>query len=281
LGPWVSAGKIVENIDRDLDRLIPASSGGEQQVWYVQNLPDNYKGAYIYRLGLGATRSLTGKAPRVEPVPDARTAPLDTSQGDAFAIGFGYTGESWDYDFEYLAGITQDENPPTAGQGADVQDVWDFRSCESNAAGAWQVEAGEVRCEAGRGLVLHTDANGKATISSTPIFEEEARRHGRYLRLRVNARYSPGAELAASRLRGYGGIPLIVPADTDQSSKPPPSRSSTDIPLRPDGQEHTYWLTLPFQRLSREPTYPLSLELDTGASEGEVEIRSIAVDIVQ
>lgn len=59
LRPWHVATVQAQSLEEELLRLIPAQPRTAGMVWYAQNTPDNYFGAYIFRLGLGGIRDLT------------------------------------------------------------------------------------------------------------------------------------------------------------------------------------------------------------------------------
>src|SRR5207249_2448084 len=61
LGPWRTATAQVAEINEELLRVVPPQLRSARMLWYVENLPDSYRGAYINRIGLGAMREFTNR----------------------------------------------------------------------------------------------------------------------------------------------------------------------------------------------------------------------------
>ena len=60
LQPWQIASAQTNGVTEALLHLIPVQPRPNGFILYVQNRPDNYRGAYTLRNGLGNARSLAG-----------------------------------------------------------------------------------------------------------------------------------------------------------------------------------------------------------------------------
>ncbi|HST03802.1 MAG TPA: hypothetical protein VLQ48_03615, partial [Chloroflexia bacterium] len=81
LRSWQAATNYDLAINQRLLNLIPAQPRPRGTAWYIQDLPDNYRGAYLFRLGLGAmqrfTRSLDQTVGTVAIPSDATTEQVE------------------------------------------------------------------------------------------------------------------------------------------------------------------------------------------------------------
>src|SRR5688500_10413399 len=134
LAPWHTATLITEDVAARLDRLLP----DRPMTLYAENIPDNYRGAYLFRVGLGNMRSVkTGELTVLETVPSAQSANLTAAPGDAFAVRFGYDPSARRYRVAYAAGITSEVEPQSPVQMATPDMLWDFRRSGDQHITGW------------------------------------------------------------------------------------------------------------------------------------------------
>ena len=232
LVPWSVAAVQARDVDDTLLRLMPLEPRGHPVEWYVQNPPDNYKGGYVHRLGIGTARYFQGGSrPDVRPVEDARAAPLASADNDAFALRFAYDPRAERYNVEYGAGIT---SASRAEPNSRTEMVWDFRECGQTALDAWQVVGASSRCVPGEGLVLEPEGNDPQLVAPD-IGMHLPKSGGRYLHLRVQV--SVQADVAAGT--AFGQWFWLRPGGTWSQA------DSGVAPLRTDGRSSVYWLFVP------------------------------------
>ena len=225
--PWQAATTQVASLERDLIRMIPPWSMADKTTWYVQNPPDNYKGAYMLRLGLGGTRYFMGVGnPTTQPITDVTKAPLANTQGNAFAIRFDYDGSR--YATNYVAGVTAKASPPS-----DVRSlIWDFRGCSPGVVGAWRVISATATCAQDRGLLVETTGNDPQIIATgLPAATEPSDRP--IIRFR--------AGLTVWNLREAATDPHSAQWYWRSPEAPFQEAVSQVVPLRADQEEYTYW----------------------------------------
>ena len=100
LRSWQAATNYDLAINQRLLNLIPAQPRPRGTAWYIQDLPDNYRGAYLFRLGLGAmqrfTRSLDQTVGTVAIPSDATTEQVEqflrNDTRDSYRLRFKYDG---------------------------------------------------------------------------------------------------------------------------------------------------------------------------------------------
>lgn len=270
LGPWVTAGKLVAGIEQDLTRLVPGQSEVKEPIWYVESVPDNYKGAYLFRLGLGNMRYLTGEGePGIKDVSNVADASLASSTQEAFALRFGLDEQvprAW---VASGAGITNEVGVAEAASleaTSKSTEMWDFTSCAAGATDGWQVAGARVSCEPGRGLTVRPDG-GDPQMLSPSIKVKRGPNSAQYLRLRVAARYPSGSGESKYINQWYWRGP--EGAFSEASSKA--------IPVRRDGNWHVYWTFLPTDAIGGVPS---NLRFDPVNSDTMVNMRWIELDVV-
>ncbi len=268
LGPWVTAGKLVAGIEQDLTRLIPGQPEIREAIWYTEGVPDNYRGAYLFRLGLGNMRYLAGEGePTMKDVSNMADAPLASDSRDAFALRFGFDQQvprAW---VDYGAGITNEvavvASPEAISNGVAL---WDLTSCSAGATNGWQVIGARVSCETGKGLTLRPDG-GDPQMLSPNIKLKQGPNSARYLRLRVAARYPSGSVESKYANQWYWRGPAGAFSEAN-------SRSSA---VRRDGNWHVYWTFLP---TSATGGVPSNVRFDPINYDAVVEMRWIELDAV-
>src|SRR5439155_225459 len=89
LGPWQTATAQVAEINEELLRVVPPQPRSARMLWYVENLPDSYEGAYVHRIGLGVIRDFTNRdGPQVRITQHAGQVDLVAERRDVFALRF-------------------------------------------------------------------------------------------------------------------------------------------------------------------------------------------------
>ncbi|HMA34756.1 MAG TPA: hypothetical protein VKY74_09795 [Chloroflexia bacterium] len=258
LGPWQTATAQVAAVGAELHGLVPPRPAPYGMIWYVENIPDSYKGAYVLRLGLNWMRYFTaGDVPWVEPVHDARAAPLTSQQGPTFALQFHYDAAAARFRVDYAAGISAD--PPPA-PGPDGQ-FWDFRPCAPAVLASWQPEAGDRACLADQGLLLRIPAGGDLT--SPLLAWPAAPSPARFLRVRTAIRYPPA---------GAGGPPRQTWAASGPAD-PGGAGSAQALPVKADGLTHVYWAFLPIAA-----GRPARLRFSPAPTVGTARLEWVAID---
>jgi hypothetical protein len=188
--PWLVAGQASEEIAAAIHRLAPHPRPGA--LLQVTGLPDNYQGAYIYRLGIDAallmrydTIFLNWPDPTPQPVPYTKF----NLAGDfyQFEVEFDPPTSRW----RLMPGraVTVDEPQPFLPEShwlakmgafpaleplrarlaptAPASDVeWDFGDCR--AAAAWGSEEAGMDCTPGTGLRV-TPRGSDAQLISPPF----------------------------------------------------------------------------------------------------------------
>jgi hypothetical protein len=185
--PWQTATAQTEDIASTLSALIPARQGRSIDL-YVENRPDNQRGAYVFRIGMGAMRRFRGgDNAMMHEAASAQSTDLAWGTGDAFAVRFGYDSRARRSTVAYAAGITGDEGPPQKVEGA--LQLWDFRTCEPEALGAWQASGAQAECREGVGLVL-TPTGSDPQLTNSMLNYPTGDTPAEFLRVRVSASYS-------------------------------------------------------------------------------------------
>jgi hypothetical protein len=239
LGPWQVTTVQVEHLSKELVTLIPRQPGPGSMTWYIQNVPDTYKGAYLMRIGIEGLRYYTTREqPAAVVVRDATKAPLAEKKDDSFAMSFDYTKEANLFYVNYIAGITQGK-PATdlgASEGGPVR-LWDFADCAPEALDEWEVSNPPGPCQPGGGIAVAPGGNISYLLdpAALPGYGGE-----RFLRVRTAMRY-PQAEAPGSV---FGQWSWAGAGDdfTDERSR--------TVPVRQDGRLYVYWTFLPLDELN-------------------------------
>jgi hypothetical protein len=271
LRPWHTATVQAEELGEELLHVVPSEPRPQQMVWYAEDTPDNYRGAYLFRLGLSTWRGLyspnLGDEPALEVVRDAEEVDLTTDARDAFALRFRFDQAAIRYHVDYAAGITRDSPAPTAANSGEGLVVWDFTGCSPGVMGSWQVAQANLRCEPGDGLTIAPDSADPQMVAQG-VETQIATNDARFLRLRVSARYPPAADpkpyvqewFWRGGGTGFGG-----------------ERVRT-VPVKQDGEAHVYWLYIPAaeagQAIAGLRFDPINAQIAAG-------VRWIALDLVR
>jgi hypothetical protein len=267
LQPWHTATARAEGLIQTLHRLIPPGPHKDAMTWYVENLPDSYRGASMFRLGFDVARYFAdGDLPRVEPVPSAAQVDLAAAESGGFALRFATDEVAGRAYIGYAAGITAARPPPsTADAGADLQ-LWDFRACDDAVLGAWEIRQARAACEWGQGLAILASRGDPQLMGpnlALPVDSGAAQ----FVRLRVAVRY-PGQDRAPGRrVQWFWAAP-----GADWAA----ARSAV-LPIKPDGLTHVYWTFVPAaagDTVSR-------LRFDPVDDSGPATVEWIAVDWVK
>ncbi|MDQ3929617.1 MAG: hypothetical protein M3328_10790, partial [Chloroflexota bacterium] len=193
LRPWHTASVIAEGINEQTRALVPPREDRSVgMTWYVEKLPDTYRGAYLYRLGMGLMRSFTtdGDATSIEQVSDATSAPIaaTASQQDVFAMSFRYDRDITGYRVDYLRGLTHGSAAPANNEGESNNLLWDFTRCEPVTLAQWSVAGADYACQPGEGLSLRPQS-GDAQLVSPDFALEMPGTNTAFVRLRVVVAY--------------------------------------------------------------------------------------------
>jgi hypothetical protein len=260
LAPWHTATLITEDIAARLSTLLP----GRPMTLYVENLPDNYRGAYLFRVGLGGMRSVkTGQLAVLETVPSAQATNLAAAPADAFALRFGYDPFARRYRVAYAAGVTAAAEPPTA-ERIIAPEIWDYRACNSQDPGSWQAVNAQLQCRPGDGLLLAPTTSDPQLLSSLTYGLNAGT--ASFARVRVMAAYppspaSPEPVISEWFWKGDGGS---FSGDNRRS-----------LPIRADGNPYIYWTYIPATDIG--PTLT-GLRFDPSNSQVPTTINWIALD---
>jgi hypothetical protein len=270
LRPWHTATVQAEEIEAELRRLVPPVEEQRSQpmIWYVQNAPDTYKGAYVLRLGMGNLRyfATQGKdGTQVESIEGLSEADLAGVGRDAFAIRFLFDPNEVRFHVRDAFGITEDITLPAGGESATA--TWDFRDCTQVTIGQWQVIGANMRCEPQRGLVVEA-TNPDPQLVGPDLDLDLRRAEARYLRLRAAIRYPEEKE----------GAPRIAELFWRYKDGDYNSEQLQEIPVRQDGRANVLWAILSTSRIEGPV---VGIRLDPVNSKVPIEIQWIAVDLVQ
>jgi hypothetical protein len=159
--PWLRAGHETIHTVQELHRLIPYLSSST--TLQAQGVPDTYKGAFIYRLGLPeaydllyGSRFALQQVAQIQPLADQRTDKL-------FQVVFGFDDASQRWEIIQARGVTV---PPQAEPVLPPSVLrWDFTSCQDRDG--WQTAQQQLDCQPGRGLSLQ--AAETSSLESPPL----------------------------------------------------------------------------------------------------------------
>jgi hypothetical protein len=267
LYPWHIATVQATELERELLSLIPAPSQARPQpmVWYAEGTPDNYKGAYIFRLGLGGVRDFTaGDGPNAENVGDASQVDVASEDRDAFALRFAYDEGESRFHVSYGIGKTGDSEPPGLEQAvASNSHTWDFRACSPQVIAGWQALNADTGCVPGRGLTISPRNLDPQLI--LPALDSLIKSDGAsYVRILASVSYPiPGEEQPVTAQWFWHGPTNDWGGDRTRT-----------LPIRRDGLPHTYWTLLS----AGEAGDISALRFDPVNGDSEATVRWIALD---
>lgn len=273
LRPWHTATVLAESIEGQLATLVPAQPRPSGMVWYVENLPAEWKGAPLLYIGMGEAHSFaTGDTiPSIQVVERAESAPLNSVEQDAFALRFRFVPELNRFRIDQAAGITSDAPPPSSpATSADTSglSLWDFRECAPETLGSWQPAQTQFKCEQGKGLALDPSSGDPQLVSSN-LNIEPLRSGVSFVRLRVSVLYpseiAPGSAIQEWFWRGQGAN-----WDGEHSSAMPIRGSSS-------GRASIYWTYIPTSQIEAGVT---GLRFDPINTETPATIQWIALDLI-
>lgn len=146
--PWLVAGRETIHTVQELHRLMPYLGSGTKLQ--TIGLPDTYKGAFIYRLGLPEAYDLFyGGRFELEQAEHGRS-PANESGDNLFQVRFGFDPATERWEIVQAKGRAA---PPLKERIRSLPArTWDFTPCQGN--GQWSIEQWGSPCQPGRGLQL-------------------------------------------------------------------------------------------------------------------------------
>lgn len=267
LRPWHTATVMATDVQSQLNSLIPTKRSSNRQAWYVQNLPYNYRGIYLFQIGLGEARHLsTGeRIPWIEEVASADNSSLAHDTRDAFTLRFRYFSSPNRFYVDNITGITGEGPPPTGLELGRSASTWDFRGCSPDVVSSWQVTQAGRSCQPGKGLMLDPTSNDPQMVGP-PLSIEPKATEAHFVRLRVSVRYPSGLPPDKYVNEWFWKGP-----GTDWSGE----RLKT-TQVKADGAPHVYWTFVPVRDAGQILT---GLRFDPINAKIAAEIQWIAVDL--
>gem|GEM_PF-1726785 len=272
VSPWRDATDQVDEIVGELLEAIPPQPRPNGLVWFVENVPERYKGSLMLNWGLGLSRVYADEKadyPRVERVADATQALAASDARDSYAIRFAYTqsdtlGDRWTID--YLSGVTGITPPPTADEAGEGKQVWDFRGCAPDVVGSWSVSQARAGCVVGTGLVIEPTSDDPQ-ITGPPL-NVALSNSTKFVRLRIGVRYPNSAPDLSHVSQWFWEGPRSEYGEEHQ-------RSANIIE---DAKPHVYWTFIPADQVEGTLT---GLRFDPVNAQIRTEIEWIAVDLTK
>jgi hypothetical protein len=267
LRPWHTITVMVDELDQRMLRLMPPRHGGGL-AWYVENKPLIYEGAFGPSLALGYSRGANnGDIPRLIDVESAVGAIPEASKAgtDAFAMRFASVTADPHIRIDFLAGITNESEPPVAFNSGEDLTVWDFTGCDQAALSAWRAIHAETSCTPGDGMKLQAQMEDPQ-LNGPEVAISPTGSSDRAVRLRAALSYPPGDSNQTVQQWYW--------AEKAGAFREGLSRS---MYARQDGNVHVYWTFL--QGTDIEGGVK-QLRFDPRRNTGEVEIRWLAMDVV-
>src|SRR5437762_14033239 len=108
-----------DDLIEQLHRAIPPQPGSQANglVWYAQDVPATYQGAYVMLQGLEEQRKFNdGDDPAVVATQNAEQALTAAEPKNAFAMRFRLDETTQHSQLDYAAGITGSSPPPDKAQ---------------------------------------------------------------------------------------------------------------------------------------------------------------------
>lgn len=277
LRPWHAATVMADDLNARLLAMIPPRERPQGMVWMVENVPDNYKGAYVYRLGLGGKRDLTANdAPWIENVPKARDADLTTEHRDAYALRFTFDQNPDQFLVTYAGGITWDHEVPSGGQVGDGLLLWDFRACTPGAPTGWSAEQAQLVCKPGQGLAVRPTGEDPQFIS--PDLSLDPRAAGaKWVRLRAVVRYPKVENEPNGAARAVGPV-RVNQWFWRETGAGWGEHGNRMLNVRQDGVPHVYWMFIAPYEIEGTLT---GLRFDPINAATSSEIQWIALDLIK
>lgn len=271
LHPWHTASVQAAEVESELERLIPMQERPQGMVWYLNNVPDRYKGAWVLNSAMSRTRYLPGGAPDIPDVvrvDDVENAPLGSDGRDSFALRWEFDSSGPRWHIHYGLGITRDSEPPTpdANTGSNLL-LWDFRGCDAAALEQWEVINASASCTPGKGLLL-TPSNEDPQVVNQALQIVPARSGDRYVRVRTSFSVAAGAVTPESLTQVFWTDPNAYFNGFKKRQTPLPA----------DGAPHVLWAFLAPHEVGESIT---ALRIDPINSTAPAEVRWIAVDTVR
>ncbi|MDQ6693251.1 MAG: hypothetical protein M3014_02345, partial [Chloroflexota bacterium] len=239
LRPWHTATVQLKVLTDELVAMITPMSPPRALVWYVENIPDTYEGAYLVRIGADGMWHYNGGlgVPHIEAITTAEQAPLARDPGDTFSLRFTYAERSNRFLVDYAGGYTRDNPPPTSEPADNHLTVWDFRNCASGVVGEWKAGGAGVTCRQSNGLIIQPTSDDPSLVSSAKMGTNMT--GVRFVRLRASASYAKSAPDRGLLNQWYW-------AGSQQKWSEP---DSLTLPLGTDGKSHIYWTFIPLDKL--------------------------------
>jgi hypothetical protein len=176
--PWLVASQAADNIVDYIHRLIPSNRPGS--MLHVTNLPDNYAGAYMYRLGIDPAL-LTRYGQVFNYWPDTSIMPIPYERlhitGDFYEVDVIYNQRTHGWDTISARAVTTPLPQPylpashwlfKMGAGPKLAALrnrststpssgnrsWDFVACQATLE--WTVAEGQAECVPGQGWQIRS-----------------------------------------------------------------------------------------------------------------------------
>ncbi len=271
LNPWHTASVAAAEVESELARLIPLEQRPQGMVWYLQNVPERYKGAWVLRSAMSRTRYIEGNTsdiPDIQRVDNITQAPLGLDARDSFALRWRFDEAAVRWHIDYGIGISRDAPPPTGETNTGSKlGVWDFRQCDANAMARWQAHFALANCVSGKGLIVSPDAEDPQLYGPTMKFDPAAEGNG-FMRLRISVLYDAGEPAPNPFMQWFWGV----------GGGGWEEARSRLIPIKIEPVPHVYWAFLPASDLGGTLT---RLRFDPINAKVPAEIRWIAVDMVK
>lgn len=278
LWPWHTATVQVQDLGRELTRLVPPQAHPNGLNWYVTDVPETYKGATLLILGLDRLRyfdsgeELQLRFPLVTDTFPYYAAMMGDyakdRKPDMFAMHFAYSAPDNRYHADQLAGITAGGEPPRPSEGGSDLAVWDFRSCAEGAVRPWKVFNAAGGCKPGEGLTLVNPGEDPQIVGPKVNLQPGGTGQS-FVRLRVAMRL-PAMPLDGQRTGQW----FWTTPDSSWGG----DRSASTVLLDTDGSQHVYWTYIPFSRL---PDGITRLRFDPVNGSQPSSIQWIAADIAR
>ncbi|HEX2912902.1 MAG TPA: glycosyltransferase family 39 protein [Chloroflexia bacterium] len=231
--PWLQAGKITSQTLAALTTSgLPLKAG---DTIYYEGLPDNYKGAFIWRNGIDpATRLYTN--PSISGFNHTDDVIVDyprTDQGNIWFLRFaqkpGQDGNDYNLVpvFSYNVANPGAENPLPLPV---TREDWNLADCGKNAW-QWEMTVGKAECESGKGVQSGSGWQKTDLALNSPALTAPVPGKGAYLELTLYIDYDFQQPRTLSELS-------LTDAQGHELFRQP-------LDLAADGKNHLYRLFIP------------------------------------
>ena len=252
LRPWHTATVHADALERRLLALIPPEPQAGKLIWYTQELPQLYQGAYSVGYFLGASRNFMevdgspAAAPNVIPLEGGRDRleNLGSEMNDAFWLRFGEIDPSTGFRIDKMAGITGGEADlaNASSEATSISRVWDFRTCSEDVLRSWVVEGASAQCLPSKGLVVSTSGSDTQLVARGIDFRVAGpAADGDFVRLRAAVDYPKYPEQQQQW--------AVLQWSWAAQGQDPAPESRAFMPLNIQPGAHVYWNFIPAHAL--------------------------------